>query len=72
MDLGALLHSYSWYGIGNLVFNTKLVFNSNIWPNSAALRSISLGNLRGLDIDLQGHSRSNVIVSFDSPYMVSY
>ncbi len=30
-----------------------LVFNSNMWPNSAPLRDISLRNLSDLDIDLQ-------------------
>ncbi len=44
-----------------------LMFNSNIWPNSAPLLDIRLRNLS----DIQGHSMSNVIVSLDSPYMLS-
>ena len=34
------------------IFEFLLVFNSNIWPNSAALRDISLWNLSDIDIDL--------------------
>ena len=98
-----------------------LVFYSNIWPNTTALRDISLWNLSDLDIDpsrllkvkcdsvigllimvsyqclivtyglpqllykiqsfkiwviltltFQCHSRSNVMVSLDSPYMLCY
>ena len=39
------------------------MFNSNMWPNSAPLQDIRLRNLSDLDFDLQGRSRSNVMVS---------
>ena len=51
---------------------SKLMFNSNVWPNSASLQDIRLQNLSDLDLTFQGHSKSNVMVSLDSPYMVSY
>ncbi len=41
-------------GIGFPIYDFLLVFDSNIWPNSAALRDTSIGlrNLSDLDIDL--------------------
>ena len=45
------------------------MFNSNIWPNSAPLQDIRRRNLSDLKFDLQGDSRSNVMVSLDSPYI---
>ncbi len=47
------------------------MFISNIWPNSAPVQDIRCRNLSDLDYDLQGHSRSNVMVSLGSPYIVS-
>ncbi len=51
------------------------MFNSNIWPGSAALRDISFQNLNNLDINLSRSLRSNVITQMDSPYaflLISY
>ena len=49
------------------------MFNGNIWPNPAPLQDTTLRNLSGLDSNLSRLlSRSNVMVSLDSPYMVSY
>ncbi len=46
------------------------MFNSNTCLNTAPLRDIMLENLNYLDVlTFQGHSRSNVIVPLDSPYM---
>ncbi len=53
------------------IYAFLLMFNSNLWPNSAPSQDIRLRNLT-LNLTFQGHSRSNVIVSFDSPYMLSY
>ncbi len=39
-------------GIGLPIYDFPLMFNYNIWPNSVALRDISLWNLSDLDIDL--------------------
>ncbi len=47
------------------------MFNSNLWPNSATLQDLMRRNPSDLDYNLQGHPRSNVIVSLLSPYMVS-
>ncbi len=41
-----------------LIYYFLLVFNSNIWLNSAPLRDISLRNQSDLDIDLSGSLRS--------------
>ncbi len=48
-----------------------LTFNNNIWGYSAPLQDIRLQNL-SLILTFQNHSRSNVMVSFNAPYMVSY
>ncbi len=40
-----------------------LMFNGNIWPNSAPLQDISFQNLSDLDIDLSRSLKSNVIAS---------
>ncbi len=39
-------------GTGLPIYDSLLVFNSNIWPNSAALQDISVSNLSDIDIDL--------------------
>ena len=44
----------------------------NIWPNCAPLQDIRLRNLSDLEFAFQGHSRSNMMMSLDLPYMVSY
>ena len=53
-------------GIGLSIYAFLLMFNSNIiniWPNSAPLREIRFQNLSDW--------RSNVMMSLNSPYMVS-
>ncbi len=52
--------------IGLSLYAFLLMFNSNIWPNSAPLQDIRLQNLT--------HSRSNVMMLLDCywSYMVSY
>ena len=35
-----------------IIYAFLLMFNSNIWPNSALLQDIRLSNLNGLDFDL--------------------
>ena len=49
--------------IGLPIYGFLLMFNSNIWPNSAPLLDISFQNLVDLDINLSRSLRSNVIVS---------
>ncbi len=56
-------------GIGLTIYDLLLIFNSNIWPNSAPLRDISFQNLTDLDSDLERSLRANVITPIDSPYM---
>ncbi len=47
-----------------------LMFNSNLWSNSAVLPDIRLRNMSDIEFDL---SRSlKAIVSLDSPYMLCY
>ncbi len=58
--------------IGFAIYAFLLMFNSNIWPNSARLRDIRFQNKNGLDIDVSRSLGSNVITSMDSPYMRSY
>ena len=45
------------------------MFNSDRMA-SVCLCDVMLRNLSDLELTFQGHSKSNVIVSFDSPYMV--
>ncbi len=71
-DLSKSLKVISESVIGLSIYDSLLVSNSNIWSNSAPLQDISLLNLSDLDFDFQCHSRPNVIVSLDSPYMVFY
>ncbi len=54
------------------IYGFLLMLNSNRGPNSAPFRDIRLRNFGDLEFDLSGHSRSNVKVLLDSPYMVSY
>ncbi len=54
------------------IYDFLLVFNSNIWPNSATLRDIRVQNLSDLDIDLPNSPRSRVTAPTDSPYMLPY
>ncbi len=53
-----------------MIYGFLLLFDSNIWPNSL------LYEIWGFEIwvtlTFQGHSRSNVMVPLDSPYMISY
>ncbi len=56
--------------IGRPIYGFLLMFNSNIWPNSAPLQDISFQNPS--DFDLSRSLRSNVIASIDSPYTLSY
>ncbi len=62
--------------IGLPIYAFLLIFNSNIWPNSAPLQDIRLYKIYSLWVTLnltfQGHSRSNVMMSLDLSYMVSY
>ena len=44
------------------IYGFLLMVNSNIWPNSPRLRDIRLWNPSDLDLDLQGHSRSNGVI----------
>ncbi len=76
MDLVPLLETCNW--CDKWQFSADL-FHSNIWPSSFTRYKAS--NLSDLEFDLlrsplnltfQGHSRSNVIVLFDSKYMLSY
>ncbi len=39
-------------GIGLYIYAFLLMFNSNIWPNSASLQDIRLRNMSDLDFDL--------------------
>ncbi len=52
-------------------YMAPLMFNSNcmhdIWPNVSVLQVRSLQNLSDLELTFQGHSRSNLMVHFDSP-----
>ena len=50
-----------------------LIFNSNIWPNSAPLQDIRLQNLSDLDFDLPRSLKVECdgVIGF-SIYMVSY
>ncbi len=50
------------------IYASLFMFNSNIWPNSAPLHDIKRRYLSDLDFDLQGHSRSKVMVSLLSIY----
>ncbi len=54
--------------IGLPIYAFLLRLNSNIWPNSAPLQDTKLRNLSDLTLTFQCHSRSNVMVSFDSIY----
>ncbi len=58
--------------IGLNIYAFLLMFNSNIYPNSALLRDIRFQNLSVLDIDLPNSLRSNIITPMDSPYMLYY
>ncbi len=55
------------------IYAFLLMFNSNIWPNSAPLQDI-LGFIICVTLNLtfQGHLRSNVMMSFDLSYVISY
>ncbi len=54
------------------IYAFLLMFNGNIWPNSAPLQDIRLWNLSDLEFDLSRSLRSNMMMSLESPYMVSY
>ena len=54
--------------IGHPIYVFLLMLNSNIW----LLYDIRLRHLSDLEFYLQGHTKSNVIVSLDFPYMLSY
>ncbi len=41
--------------IGLPIYAFLLMFNSNIWPNSAPLQDTRLRNLSDLDLTFQGH-----------------
>ncbi len=68
-DLSRSLKMKSDYVIGLPMCAFLLMANSNIGFNLAPLRDMTLWNLSDLDFDL---SRPIVMVSFDSPHMVSY
>ena len=55
---------------GLTIYGFLLMFNSNIWPNSAPLRDMSFQNLSDLEIDLSRSMGSNVITPIDYPYIV--
>ncbi len=46
--------------IGLSLYAFLLMFNNNLWPNSAPLRDIMLRNLSDIEFD---HSRSNVMMT---------
>ncbi len=50
--------------IGISIYDFILIFNSNIWPNSASLQDISFQS--DLNIDLSRSLRSDVIIPMDS------
>ncbi len=54
--------------IGLPIYDFLLKVYSNIGPNLAPLRDISLSNLSDLDLTFQGHLRSIVMISLDSPH----
>ncbi len=57
-----------WDGSTRLpIYAFQLVFNSNIWPNSAALRDISPQSLSDRHMGLSMSLRSTVIAPMDSP-----
>ncbi len=58
--------------IGLPICGFLLMVNTNIGPNSARLRDIGLSNISDLELDLEGHSRSNVKVPLDYYCMISY
>ena len=57
---------------GVAIYGFLLMVNRNIGPNSAPLCDIRLWNPSDLDFDLSRSRRSKVMVSLESPYMVSY
>ncbi len=58
--------------IGLSVYYFQVLFNSNMRLNWPPLFHISLQNRNiALTLTFQGHTRSNVMVTLDSPYMVS-
>ena len=59
-------------GICLPIYDFLLVFNSNIWHNSAPLQDISLWNLSDLDIDLSRSLRVKCDSVIGLPYIVSY
>ncbi len=48
-----------------------LVYNSNIWPNWAPIQDMRRQNL-SIGVTLTLTFKVTAMVSFDSPYMVSY
>ena len=55
-----------------LLYVFLFIFNSNIWPDLAALQDITFDILVTSVMTFKGHSRSNVTTSLNSPYMVFY
>ena len=51
---------------GLTIYAFQLMFNSNIWSNSAPLKDMRLRNLSDLDIELSRSLRSNVIIQLAS------
>ncbi len=67
MDFGVLLESVTGVRNGNFL-QTYLIVTYGLTPS----QDIRFRNLSDLEFDLQGNSRSNVMMSLDLPYIVSY
>ncbi len=48
------------------------MYNSIQMPSMHPFQDMSPQTLSDLDLTFQGHPRSTLIVSFESPYMISY
>ncbi len=69
IDLGALRDTCNW--CDKWQFSTDL-FRSNIWPTKLLYKIKGFEIWVTLTLSFQGHSRSYVMMSLDSPYMLSY
>ncbi len=54
------------------IYGFLLMFNSNILPNKALLRDITVQNMSDLEFDLSKSFKVNLMVQLDSPYIRSY
>ncbi len=71
IDLSGPLKVKSDEAVGLAIYASYCCSISNIWPNSATFRDISLHYLSNLVFDLRGYSRSKYWSRWP-PYMTSY